>query len=79
LDSTEEGKKVTRNKGDKFMKVFRRIKSKVDIWTHLGIECPPEFMIKETNVDKVDKELSMTPEDTKHLMEVDQGEVPLLM
>jgi len=26
LDSTEEGKKVTRNKGDKFAKVFRRIK-----------------------------------------------------
>ena len=27
-DSTEEGKKVARNKGDKFLAVFRRVGSK---------------------------------------------------
>lgn len=31
LDSTEEGKKVTRNNGDKFVKVFRRISPKVSV------------------------------------------------
>jgi len=36
LDSTEEGKKVTRNHGDKFVKVFRRVPPKVSIedWFH---------------------------------------------
>ena len=29
-DSTEEGKKVTRNSGDKFVKVFRRIQPDSD-------------------------------------------------
>ncbi|CAL8083066.1 unnamed protein product [Orchesella dallaii] len=34
LDSTEEGKKVTRNQGDKFVKVFRRVppRMSVDDW-----------------------------------------------
>jgi len=43
LDSTEEGKKVTRNKGDKFMKVFRRIPAKISIWEYLGIEAQEEY------------------------------------
>jgi len=32
MDCTEEGQKVTRNKGDKFMKVFRRIEAGIKPW-----------------------------------------------
>ncbi len=37
MDSTEEGKKVTRNKGDKFMKVFRRCANKMSVAEFLGL------------------------------------------
>jgi len=39
LDSTEEGKKVTRNKGDKFMKVFRRLPApKLSVSEYFGVD-----------------------------------------
>lgn len=47
LDSTEEGKKVTRNKGDKFVKVFRRINPKFSV---------EEWFSKETTSNQDPKE-----------------------
>jgi len=43
LDSTEEGKKVSRNGGSKFMKIFRRIQPPTPTWwEYLGIPKPNE-------------------------------------
>lgn len=50
MDSTEEGKKVTRNNGDKYMKVFRKRTPKISIAEFFGVNSNDFPFLKDNNL-----------------------------
>lgn len=52
MDSTEEGKKVTRNQGDKFIKVFRKRTPEISMAEFFGVDPEDLPLFKNKNDSK---------------------------